>query len=1029
MTTPNAYSFLPWLRTGLATLIGAAPQDPTKHRAQIPINLEIIGDAVDGRPLPPLPVGHTVQVYGPGDVIGVDPRAVSRTEPREWVTNFEPNFLAHIEFYDEDYLWRYSPAATDTSRNVRPWLALIVLAADQDGNGVEFTEGATPPGPLPFITVKDPAATLPPPDELGAWAHVHVNGEIVGTTPTNDPTAALAGLEQVLAQNADNACCRLICPRHLKPETGYHAFLVPSYENGRLAGLGQPPTAGATDASWGPAAGGSQLPYYHRWFFRTGTAGDFEFLVRLLHPYTAKDPVGRRDMDVHEPAGPGLPPITTPADIHGVLKLGGALRLPEDHQDVWDAWDTTGGVTYPQHPFQQALAALINLAEDYKKPGGATDPVITPPLYGRWHALTRRLVTDDQGRPIVDPQHPDWVHRLNLDPRFRVAANYGTRVVQEHKDEYMNAAWAQIGDVVAANNKIRAAQLAREVGHALQGKHVTPQPAATALAPAAPGGRPLRLTAPAHPRVTDADQTVGYQVAASNIGAAPVSPTMRRATRPASRLIKSLFTDDRQGNNALLPKMELGTVTAAPAWVVPEAVVTPAKLDGALHPVPTFDDDPVGKLPFSSNFQLSVPEDNLPPPSTGGQQDSHDAANFKDALRDMYHGFDAAAVGGSTAARPPLPVAAVTDVTMNGLRADLTVPRNLLASVNLPPRLRSVSAFAATDTPDQPIDVVMAYPVIDLPMFRPLLALSVDLFVPNLNLVPPNTVTLLDTNQEFIESYLVGLNHELGREMLWREYPTDQRGSVFRQFWDERTALSTPGESEQQRRQRLYDITPIDTWGKRPLGANNNRRPANDQQDTLVLIIRGELLKKYPTAAIYAQAAVWQDDHGKERLPCEPLDPNHPTDKEIRMPLWECKVEPDIYLLGFDLTAAQAKGDGVTDPGWFFVIKERPGDPRFGADIDTDGPVELWDDLSWPLLDPGDRHGFLQFGDGVSVTLNDLSGEYAQDPLMTAQHDEDTAVAWQPGISSADVAYLLFQAPVLLAVHAQEMLPHDDTAQ
>ena len=31
---------------------------------------------------------------------------------------------------------------------------------------------------------------------------------------------------------------------------------------------------------------------------------------------------------------------------------------------------------------------------------------------------------------------------------------------------------------------------------------------------------------------------------------------------------------------------------------------------------------------------------------------------------------------------------------------------------------------------------------------------------------------------------MVGLNHEFARELLWREYPTDQRPSSFRQFWD-----------------------------------------------------------------------------------------------------------------------------------------------------------------------------------------------------------------------------------------------------
>ena len=47
-------------------------------------------------------------------------------EPAHWVTNFEPNYLAAIEFYDEDFPWRYTPAAPD-GRRLLPWLALVVL--------------------------------------------------------------------------------------------------------------------------------------------------------------------------------------------------------------------------------------------------------------------------------------------------------------------------------------------------------------------------------------------------------------------------------------------------------------------------------------------------------------------------------------------------------------------------------------------------------------------------------------------------------------------------------------------------------------------------------------------------------------------------------------------------------------------------------------------------------------------------------------------------------------------------------------
>ena len=62
-------------------------------------------------------------------------------------------------------------------------------------------------------------------------------------------------------------------------------------------------------------------------------------------------------------------------------------------------------------------------------------------------------------------------------------------------------------------------------------------------------------------------------------------------------------------------------------------------------------------------------------------------------------------------------------------------------------------------------------------MYEPLAEISPELFLPNLNLIEQNTITLLETNQAFIEAYMVGLNHEFARELLWREYPTDQRGS------------------------------------------------------------------------------------------------------------------------------------------------------------------------------------------------------------------------------------------------------------
>ena len=98
------------------------------------------------------------------------------------------------------------------------------------------------------------------------------------------------------------------------------------------------------------------------------------------------------------------------------------------------------------------------------------DPLITPPIYGRWHALTERLLTERDGSDA--PHRTNWVHDLNLDPRWRVAAGFGTEVIQDNQETYMEAAWEQIGDVLEANRRIRQAQLAKIAGKYLHDLHV-----------------------------------------------------------------------------------------------------------------------------------------------------------------------------------------------------------------------------------------------------------------------------------------------------------------------------------------------------------------------------------------------------------------------------------------------------------------------------------------------------------------------------------------------------------------------------
>ena len=164
------YTFLPWLRRGAASsIVGPAL---AASRAEVNASLALSDGAVTGPP-----IEKTFKLLGPGDVVGLDADLVVRTEPKGWVTDFEPNYLTFIEFYDEDFPWRFTPAPPDAATHrLTPWISLLVLAEE------EFERNLAPGRPLTSVRIKtgDPAGLFPPADQLWAWAHVQVAGEVGG---------------------------------------------------------------------------------------------------------------------------------------------------------------------------------------------------------------------------------------------------------------------------------------------------------------------------------------------------------------------------------------------------------------------------------------------------------------------------------------------------------------------------------------------------------------------------------------------------------------------------------------------------------------------------------------------------------------------------------------------------------------------------------------------------------------------------------------------------------------------------------
>ena len=372
----------------------------------------------------------------------------------------------------------------------------------------------------------------------------------------------------------------------------------------------------------------------------------------------------------------------------------------------------------------------------------------------------------------------------------------------------------------------------------------------------------------------------------------------------------------------------------------------------------------------------------------------------------------------------------VADAAVTMLDPAVTIARHFHTVVRLPERIREgmVSSF------DEP----MAYPRIDLPMYKPLADKGPELFLPNIGLIEQNTISLLETNQKFIESYMVGVNHEFARELLWREYPTDQRGTCFRQFWDVGAHKSQSGADPEATREQLYDIPKLHTWTETSkLGEHDNREAAGAVEEEVVLVIRGELLKRYPNAVIYAHKADWQRKEGggiDRGLPREPVvvddvEAESPPREKIKTPLYGAQVMPDIWFFGFDLTVPAARGgtgeNDLDDAGWFFVIKERPGEPRFGLDVERAAaePLVTWNDLAWNDVLVTDGSLRIEAGMPAHSLVPPSSTPEVEPDAEVEQHAEDVHVAWNADTNAADVAYVLYQVPVLVAVHAAEMLP------
>ncbi|MEU1818817.1 hypothetical protein ABZ543_27050 [Streptomyces roseifaciens] len=405
---------------------------------------------------------------------------------------------------------------------------------------------------------------------------------------------------------------------------------------------------------------------------------------------------------------------------------------------------------------------------------------------------------------------------------------------------------------------------------------------------------------------------------------------------------------------------------AAAIGSLPAGTLAPLRRPGSVPPVIVTGTSPGGGPQPPASTPPVVPTKTLPAPV----RDLAVISRFELAWAGAHRTVTAAPpVPARTAV--PFAVTAARTAVLAAIDPATTIPRRLATMLTV----AGTSLLTATDdrlAVSGTADRVLAFPELPVPVHQLLAHHAPDRFVPGVDAVPGNSITLLETNPRFVEGFLVGMNHEMNRELLWREYPTDRRGTPFRHFWgwfDGRP-----------------DIPPIHTW---PAGAALGGTTRGGGGGQLVLLVRGELLRRYPNTSVFAWRAAGSDLK----------DPPGPDD--IVHPVFGGRFDPDMTFYGFPLTETD-----VADDGWFFVIQEQPTEPRFGFDESPTGtepgPLDAWPDATW-------RHTGTDPGSHLLIAGNPLTGTTR------------TGVTF--AVNAAHTAAITLQKPVRVAVRSSRLLP------
>jgi len=611
-----------------------------------------------------------------------------------------------------------------------------------------------------------------------------------------------------------------------------------------------------------------------------------------------------------------------------------------------------------QYQFRIVALAAGTLGEDVAQGSFTMPPLpsVLPPVYGRWHRGVLKA-----GKKIVDADHQrEWLDALNLDPRHRLAAGLGSEVIRAQQEPLMASAWEQFGQVEKVNEMLRRAQLARDSVLALHRKISQLRPEVFMGVTAFAQKKITRPLDDKDPRVKIS--ALSFLSKKTLVQKAALDPAFRRVAGPKNSILKRQSRQLAGGwSRTVISRM--ATTELKPAGDVRVALDTPRMQDinnKLLHSLKIM---PLNIRRMSTLSTSNALSPGPQPTRPGFWFDDRflrigdiNAIDTREPFKNLPSNFSLAKPNLVSngiqnwlqkAQNRPEPPPAKDEIFLADIKTNLAQEINPQFTIKerLTRQLRTAGKIAQRAEPEaqgDTLDPVMWAPEFWQPMYAPLRDKSQDLLLPGVEKIPQNTIGLLKTNRRFVESYLCGCNHEFAGELLWRGFPTDQRGSYFRQFWNVDEYIPRTPELDaiwQQWREanRLSSTNALPLQDKKFIFMRDIYR-ATDQLIAKMLAKAGVTrIDQLPSAQRNAIAALRGDSYIEYRIDALDTVPTGPLNKVIR------DLVPDLDQLDLSIKknifeeyigrAAQSLLEKVLDAEHVTRIEDLPTELRQAMEI------------------------------------------------------------------------------------------------